>query len=333
MHLVRRGIVSDLVGGGGIALQVTVARLALGGQAIIEYCRHLSAHRFITAGFLLHDGCQVDGVIHGKALRFGIGPVKPRRFGLELGEHGANQAVGGSIGGNIIGFREQEAFKAVRARRLQEAVIARIHAGIRRRLLEGIGADAPAGGAFHRRGDLGQAITFGNGEHGIGNRTVAQCGNDIVDRRAACKGVGAGLEVGPCIQVLHAFGEFLGRPHQLGIHQRGAYGVGRCAFVDGDGGLLAFRQKLDLRRHAAGNRGADEPQDADAEKRQNRKEHVMRNVGSFGLDVTGIVRAEHTVAARVRRACRMVRAAGIGHLPTRGHLHYLSPAWRASSHA
>ena len=128
-------------------------------------------------------------------------------------------------------------------------------------------------------------------------------------------------------------GELLGRPYQLGIHERGAYGICRRPVINGDGGLLTLSQKVDLRRHAAGNRGADEPQDADAKKGQHDKEHIMRHIGAFRLDIAGIVRAEHTVAARVRRACRMGWAAGISHLPTRGHLLYLSPAWRASSHA
>ena len=119
-------VVTQLVSRGRIALQEAVVRIAEVVQAVVEHRGHLGADLLVARRLALNDGSQLHGIVDGEALALRVGPIEPRRLGLELVEHHAHYRLGRGIVADLVRFREQEAFQAVRARVGQEVVVGRV---------------------------------------------------------------------------------------------------------------------------------------------------------------------------------------------------------------
>ena len=310
---------TQLVSRGRIALQEAVVRIAEVVQAVVEHRGHLGADLLVARRLALNDGSQLHGIVDGEALALRVGPIEPRRLGLELVEHHAHYRLGRGIVADLVRFREQEAFHAVRARVGQEVVVGRVCAGIRRSGRERVRRDVILGEGCHALGNGLERAAFGDGER-VRHRTGRQLVDDGVERHTARECVGTGLELGINAHLVDALREVSRIGNQTGFRKLLSDDLGTSTFGHRDRGLLTLGQKLDRLRGTAVEQGERAPrQTSDDENGQNGGDY-SRSLAFLRADIAGIVRTELALAPGMSRASCMVRTLRIGDLlPVLGH--------------
>ncbi len=118
---------TDLVGGRRIRLEIR----AIGGEAVVEHRRNRRA--IVGSRLLLHDGGELHHIVEAHVAALRVRQVKRGCLGFELVEHHANDRRRIVDRRHRVGLREEKALERIRSRGLEEGVVSRVHARVRRR--------------------------------------------------------------------------------------------------------------------------------------------------------------------------------------------------------